>query len=183
MAVFFLIFYIASLFIAVAAMLAACISDFRTMTIPNRWSVVIALAFFPAFGAASLLGLDVFEGFFRHLIAVGIMFVITFVMFFAGVWGAGDSKLASALSLWLGLKGLAVFLLVMALSGLVVVVAGEIMRRWPGARLAASPEGSWPQRLKAGQAVLPYGIAIAAGGAAAFADLGYFNFFQIMGPG
>lgn len=173
--------YGASLLTALGGLLWACKTDFMTMTIPNGLCVAIALAFFPAWGAASALGLDIFEGFSRHLLAVAIMLLITFVMFSVRIWGAGDSKLASAIALWIGVKGLSVFLLVMALSGLMLVIISVFLRFFPASRIPAPDAGSWPQRLKAGQKVLPYGIAIAAGGWAAFADLGYFSFFQIIG--
>ncbi len=181
MTVLFQALYAGAVLVAVAAMLASCASDFRTMTIPNRYPVTIALAFVVAFGASLGLEQSPFAAFYMHSMALGLMLGLTFIMFAVKVWGAGDSKLASALSLWFGLQGFSVFLLVMALGGLALIAVGAVIRRLPDGPLWLSGPGSWPQRLKSGDRVLPYGIAIAAGGLAAFAERGYFGFFQIAG--
>lgn len=134
---------------------------------------MLAVLFIPAFlsGAG-----DGFLSWKVHLAAAGFMLVATFFMFVLKAWGAGDSKLATAIALWIGLKGLATFLTVMALSGLGLVAISFAIRFRPW-KLGIFPEHSWIARLQAGEKNLPYGIAIALGGLAAFAERGYFNAF------
>ena len=82
-------------------------------------------------------------------------------MFIAGLVGAGDSKFAAALGLWVGMKDLPLFLVVMAVSGGVFSLLTILARRFMKDNL---PEHGWLKRLKAGESVMPYGIPIAFGG-------------------
>lgn len=172
--------YCGSVLAALAAMVAAGVSDFRTMTIPNRYPVAILGAFFVAFPASAALmrGESPFDPLAAHIMALGLVLAVTFAMFGLRVWGAGDSKLASAIAVWLGLKGLVVFFMVMAVAGMALVALGKVLqysRRFP-----ADPAGLWPSRLRAGQRVLPYGIAIACGGVAALAEGGIFDVLALL---
>lgn len=165
--------YGAGLLGAVAGLAWACKTDFMTMTIPNRVTLVIAGAFVPAYLGAHLTGLPVFQGPLVHLAALGLMLGLTFVMFMLRVWGAGDSKLASAVALWIGLKGFMVFMLGMAIAGLVLIAVVYGIRALP--LHGRFPAGSWPARLYDGEKNLPYGIAIVAGAMIAMTAQGCFG--------
>lgn len=171
-------FYAAALAGAVFVLLHAAWTDFKTMTIPNLHTVTLGVLFFPACGAAYFLGWDVFQGWQAHLIGLGVMLGVTFVMFLMGVWGAGDSKLASAIALWIGIEGFFVFLLGMAIMGLVLSLA-VYGRRWIPPGWNAGPE-SWVGHLRKDEKVLPYGIALVVGGLMAFQHLGYFDLLSLI---
>lgn len=165
--------YGAGLLGALAGLLWACKTDFMTMTIPNRVTLVIGAAFVPAYLGAHLAGLPVFQGPVAHLAALVLMLGLTFVMFMLRVWGAGDSKLASAVALWIGLQGFMMFMLSMAIAGLVLIAVVYGIRKLP--LHDRFPVGSWPARLYAGEKNLPYGIAIVAGAVAAMTVQGCFG--------
>lgn len=163
---------------ALAVLLRACISDFRTMTIPNTLPLALAAAFVIAYcaslGMSYAGGVGVFAPVKVHALAFIALFAVTFLMFVLRIWGAGDSKLATAVGLWLGIKGIMPFLLVMSVVGVVLVLVSWAIRRTAFSVAALGPE-SWLVRSRDGQGVIPYGIAIAAGAVAAFFELGYFN--------
>lgn len=167
-----LILFLSCVCVAIGTGLLAGFSDFRGMTIPNQYSLVVMGAFLCAFGAFALTGREgIFLPIGSHLLSAGIVFGVTLWMFAAGMIGAGDSKLGTAFALWTGLQGLPVYLFFMAVSGGVLGVATLILRRrrlWPGA-----PEGSWIGRAQRGESVVPYGIAIVLGAILAFWFRGY----------
>ncbi len=155
--------------------IASAISDFRSMTIPNLYAGLIVLAFVPAYLADAMTGngMEFFALWKNHLLAGGIMFVITFLLFMAKVIGAGDSKLCSAFALWVGVSGLASYLFYMAILGALLGIATKLLQ---GRQLApAAKEGSWIAKSQAGGNGVPYGIAICFGAIVAFYVLGYFS--------
>ena len=163
------------MFVAIGFSLASAISDFRSMTIPNIYAGGIVLAFILAF-AADLFsgeGMEFFYSWQSHLIAAAAVFCLTFILFTARVIGAGDSKLCSAIALWVGLPGLASFLFYMAIAGALLGLATKLMN---SKRLVAAPkEGGWIAQSQAGGLGVPYGIAICVGAIVAFYQLGYFS--------
>ena len=161
---------------ALGALLAACVTDFRTMTIPNTLSIILAGAFFVAYGASFVMGPEVtpFAEPWVHILAFIVMLFLTFLMFAFGVWGAGDSKLAAAIALWIGLKGILPFFVVMSLAGLGLILLNLVFARTRFAIPGCGPQ-SWPEKARRGERVLPYGIAIVAGALITFAVLGYFQ--------
>jgi len=176
--IFFTVLYGLAILAALIILLRACISDFRTMTIPNILPLGLAIAFVLAYGASLGMahsgGEAMFEPLRSHALAFAILFAVTFVMFALRVWGAGDSKLAAAVGLWVGIKGIMPFLMVMSLAGVGLVLVSWIIRRSQFGLTQFGPE-SWPMRVRDGAGIIPYGIAIAAGAAAAFFARGYFN--------
>lgn len=141
----------ASVFFA-ATLGAAAVEDIRHLRIPNRLVLGLALGA-PAFhlsvgstpgavAAAALVGLAI--------LSVGLL------LFARGLVGGGDVKLAAATALWLGPAGSAGFLGYMAISGALIALALLALR-------ARRPE-------EAARGAMPYGVAIAAGGLAAFAE-------------
>lgn len=150
-------------------------TDFRGYRIPNLVSVVIAASFVVAYGVTWMTGQNeiVFMSIKSHLGAALIVLFVTFAMFAFKIFGAGDSKMAAAVSLWLGFPGLAPFLFYMTLIGGVLAATSLILRRYkPFKNLPAC----WPQKAQEGSSDIPYGIAIAGGALIAFFFLGYFDF-------
>ena len=163
------------LLVAIGFGLASAISDFKSMTIPNLYALCVVLAFVPAYLADAMTGngLEFFASWKNHVAAAVAMFALTFLMFIAKVIGAGDSKLCAAFALWVGLTGLAPYLFYMAVLGAVLGAATKIMGR--KAFFVSPKEGSWIARSQAGEAGVPYGIAICFGAVIAFYLLGYFS--------
>lgn len=178
MTVFLFAVYGLSVLVAVGALLWACRTDFMTMTIPNSISIVMALAFIPAWGAATFLGLGVVDGIMSHLAALGIVFVVTFIMFAGRVWGAGDSKLITAASLWVGLQDVVGFLFIVAVIGFVLALTFYTIRFVP--TKIVFPAQSWPDRVRSGERVIPYGIAIALGALVVMAGRGYVDLLSLI---
>lgn len=174
-----LIFFLTSILGVLGLAAMAAYSDLRAMVIDNAYSLIIAGAFVLCYGVLFLSGkADILAPLWSHLIAGLLMFIVTFILFAVGMLGGGDSKIASALALWLGLKGLPIFLLIMTLIGGVLGVIALILARHP---LLKNPqEGSWIARAQAGESKVPYGIAIFGGVLAAFIQLGYLEFSSLI---
>lgn len=164
-----------SVLVALGFGIAAAVSDFRSMTIPNLYAGLIVIAFIPAYLADAFTGagLEFFVSWKSHLIAAAIVFVITFILFTVRIIGAGDSKLCSAFALWTGVTGLAPLLFYMAMLGAVLGLVTKLMN---SKKLVAEPKaGSWIAKSQAGETGVPYGIAICFGAIVAFYQLGYFS--------
>lgn len=151
-------------------------SDYKGFKIPNMVSLVIVGAFVMVFGVLTLTGQrDVFfRPFGVHVGAGFLVLIVTGAMFALKQLGAGDSKFATAIALWVGLQGLAPFLFYMALSGGVVAAISLCLRKWKPVKEPA--EGSWVDMAQKGSGSVPYGIAIAVGAFVAFIFQGYFSF-------
>src|SRR5262249_33515698 len=81
-----------------AAMAFAASSDLISMTISNRLSLGLALAFFVV---ALVIGMPMMEmG--KHVLAALLVLLVTFGFFARGWIGGGDAKLAAATALWFG---------------------------------------------------------------------------------
>jgi prepilin peptidase CpaA len=142
--------------------LFSCMSDVRSLRIPNLYALAILVCFVPAW----LTSPAAFGPLWYHVTAMGIMFVLTYIMFCQGMMGGGDSKLGTALGLWVGLKGLLPFVFYMALMG---GVLGLLTVGLQKKKLFINPKpGSWIEQAQAGQNAVPYGIAISFGSWAAF---------------
>ncbi len=147
--------------IAYAAVLCyGCISDIRRLQIPNAVSLAITALFF-----LNYLLLAHPANLMPHLAAGIAAFIAAFALYAAGVMGAGDVKLISALMLWGGVSGGMAFLVVMSLAGGLfaglLLVLRKILLIWPAAsRYVPS------RRLKnwAVRGIFPYGIAICIAG-------------------
>lgn len=170
MLVFIVIFCV---IVALGFGLASAWSDFRGLVISNAYSIGVILAFVPAFLAVFFLAPDAayFASWKSHLLSAAIMFAVTFVLFTTNMIGAGDSKLATAYALWLGVLGLPSFLFYMTVTGGLLGLVTLALRRWKP--FTAPPEGGWIARAQAGSSEVPYGIAIVAGAVVAFVQSGY----------
>lgn len=142
-------------------MVAASVSDYRSMRIGNGLSIAAIVLFV----VAIIFSPSAFAGWGTHLVAGVAVLVVTYAMFAVGMIGGGDAKFAAALSLWVGLKGLMAFMFYMALAGGVLGILTLLLRRYKP--FTAPREGSWVAVAQAGGNAVPYGIAISIGAVAA----------------
>ena len=145
-----------------AMMAFAASSDFLTLTISNRVSLIlvggfVALAVIGGVSAADVLS---------HLAAGCVVLVAAFSLFARGIVGGGDAKLAAATALWLGFDHLLPYLLYASLLG------GALSVGLIWFRMAPLPDWltrhDWAQRLHGKDAGVPYGIALAAAALAVY---------------
>jgi len=141
----------------------ASVKDLVSYTIPNWVSLALALAFAPA---ALLCGVGAMP--MLETVGLGLAMLIAGMVMFALKWmGGGDAKLMAATSLWLGLPGLAPFLIFTALAGGALAL-GLLALRSAWVRPLAATGPAWIERLARPGAAAPYGVAIAVGALAAF---------------
>ncbi|MGN7807326.1 A24 family peptidase [Ensifer sp. 22521] len=140
----------------------AAFSDLLTMTIPNRVSVILLGSFLVV---APLAGLD-FTEIARHMAAALVVFAVCFGLFAANVMGGGDAKLLTASAIWFGFTpSLTAFLLYVSIFGGLLTLAILMLRRHENTILASGIPV--PQLLLTAKKI-PYGVAIALGGFAAY---------------
>ncbi|MFT3997201.1 MAG: prepilin peptidase [Asticcacaulis sp.] len=136
----------------------AAFSDLKSMTIPNRLSIVLALGFFPA---AILLGLSPML-MLQHA-GIGLIgLVIGFTLFAFRFLGGGDAKLIAATAIWLPWNGAVAFVIYTALLGGAFTILLLIARQALQIYTPTMPQ--WLQTLLKPKGDLPYGVAICAGG-------------------
>jgi prepilin peptidase CpaA len=153
--------------------IVAALTDLTSFTIPNRISALLLLGFLPA---ALALG--------RPWVEIGMdaaVFVAALMagmaMFAVGWIGGGDAKLLAAVSLWLGLGAMPVFLIVTALAGgALAVLLMNARASWVQPYLDGAP--GWLARLATPGADVPYGVAIATGALVAFPQCGLVQAFH-----
>jgi prepilin peptidase CpaA len=150
-----------------ASLLWAAKTDIESMTIANRLTLGLAVAFLPT---ALLLGLTP-EQWGVHLGLGFAGLVAGMVLFALRVMGGGDAKLIAATTLWLGVDGTLAFLIYTALAGGVLTLTLMWARR-NLTQFAPSLPGPLSRHLEA-KGDIPYGVAICAGGllAISHADL------------
>jgi len=161
------ILQIALLTVFPALMIMAGLTDVTSFTIPNRISVILALAFVPV---ALILGRPMNE--IGMDAGVGLLALLAGMGMFAAGWiGGGDAKLFAVAGLWLGWPASINFLMVTALAGggLAVVLLNA---RSSVVRAHLSGVPTWLDRLTTPGADVPYGVAIAIGALTAFPQCG-----------
>ncbi len=135
--------------------------DLRTRRLPTTGVAVVAVLF-PA--DAILLGMPVAEmGI--HLAIALLILLVGIALFAARMLGGGDVKLAAAIFLWVGMAGFMPALTLVSVVGTVVGFISLATRR-----LSPDTETHGVRRLLAlfsGVRGVPYGIALAIGGATA----------------
>lgn len=135
----------------------AAASDWRSLTIPNRYSLAM-VALFPSY-AIAIGGVD----WLAHLAVAGAVFGFGFLLFALRLCGGGDVKLFAAAALWAGPSLIIPLVFFTAVSGgfmaLVLWAHHRVQRAGIPANLlfARSDEGFTKQPM-------PYAVAIAAGG-------------------
>lgn len=143
-----------------ATLIVAMAWDVARLEIPDAASLVL-LAGFAVGAAASGTAWDVVAS---HVAAGLAVFAAGAALFYLGVWGGGDAKLAGAMALWLGWGGLAPWLLVVALAGGAVSLAILALRRSPAPASAGISGPPWLRRLRDPSEGVPYGLALGIGG-------------------
>ncbi len=142
--------------------------DLLTMQIPNRFPAALAIAFL-ALALLTSLPLPTIG---INLLAGMAVLAATFALFAFGFLGGGDAKLASAITLWLGLEQALPFLVLTALFGGALSLAVLAFRAvpLPGFLLG------WPPALRLHEkgAGVPYGVALAAAALVVFPDTPWF---------
>ena len=134
----------------------AASSDFLTMTIANRVSLILVggfvlLAMLTGMSAAEML---------THAGAAAAVLVVAFIFFCRSWIGGGDAKLAATTVLWLGFGHLADYLLYASILGGALTLLLIKFRAMPMPQLLAGRE--WAERLHRPDGGVPYGIALAA---------------------
>ncbi len=132
-------------------------SDFSRMILPNKAVVAIAALFVLAY----LFWPDAFSSLGSHLAAGAVILAVTYGMFAFNMLGAGDAKYAAVLGLWVGLKGLMIYMFFMGLVGGILGVAALVLKKYKPVSAPAS--GSWIEIAQSGKSAVPYGIAITIG--------------------
>ena len=141
-----------------AAMAFAGVMDLLTMTIPNRISIGLIIAFVAAAIAAPLGWPEIAS----HVGAGALMLVVGIGMFSLGWLGGGDAKLMAAAALWFGFEGLIQYLVLVSFAGGALALAIFIYRGLTPPLWLCRQD--WAMRLHAKAGGIPYGIALAAGG-------------------
>jgi len=140
-------------------LLAAGLGDLKTYRIPNGYSLAL-LALYPLFvlsapqPVAPLTSLGLTAG----------VFALAFTFYTLRAMGAGDVKLLSATALFAGPTLMAEFLVITALSGGVIAMLMLNRQARAGLAVAFDRIGSVTLRDALLTDVIPYGVAIAAGG-------------------
>lgn len=167
-----LIVFLMCMFVTLAVSVMAGVSDFKTLKIPNIYSVYVIAAFFIAFTVLYIGGNDqAFDNLHMHLLSMAVTFLVTFILFALKLIGAGDSKFATACAIWVSLKYMPIYLFFMTLFGSVLgFVALYLKNKKP---FKSPAEGSWIEQVQSGASKVPYGIAIAFGLAVSFMHTGY----------
>ena len=136
----------------------AAFSDLFTMTISNRVSLALLLAF----PILALLGGVPWETIGWHASCAAAVLVVTFTLFACGWIGGGDAKLAAATALWLGWEHMLDYGFIASVLGGALTLFFVQMRKWPlPPQLLAR---DWIARLYSSANGVPYGIALAAAG-------------------
>ncbi len=139
----------------------AAVTDFLTMTIANRVSVILIVAYlvlapFIGLGLATI-GMD--------LAGAAIVFALGFGCFAMGWMGGGDVKFATAIALWLGWQHLLEFAVLFSVFGGLLTILTVLVSRWteplPILRVGFLADF---QRHR----TVPYGIALAAAALAVY---------------
>ncbi|MGE3064049.1 MAG: prepilin peptidase [Hyphomicrobiaceae bacterium] len=131
--------------------------DLFTMTIPNRVSLALVVAFLVL---APLSGFGM-EEMASHFLAGLLVLTVGIVMFALGWFGGGDAKLLAAVALWVGFDSLFAYILYVAVAGGVLVELFLLFRNMPLPRAVIGE--NWAHRLHKRDGGIPYGIALAAG--------------------
>ncbi len=171
---FLLIIFLICVFITLSIGVLAGLSDIRSMTIPNSYSLYVMGAFAVASVSLSIAGQGGVTGsLWSHLLSAGITFLVTFILFSMRVIGAGDSKFGTACALWIGVQYLPIYLFFMTLvGGFLGAAALVIKKRKP---FKSPVQGGWVDQVQGGADKVPYGVAICFGMLIAFIYAGYFS--------
>lgn len=148
--------FLICLLVALFLTIFAALTDIRSLKIPN-WISVSILALYPIAVLTSPSDID----WLYSLLVGGVALVVGFGLFAAGLFGGGDVKLITALSVWAGVKVVLPFLFLVAISGGVLVVV-MLIYRYIRKTMFVTDTAHSEAVLKA-KIPVPYGVAIALG--------------------
>lgn len=127
--------------------LTGAIYDIRTRRIPNWLNAAFVVT-----GLVLILVLVDWQTALSGLAHFAIALIVSMAIFAMKMWGGGDAKFYAAMAAWFPLAaGIGLFVSI-ALAGLIVALIWLAMAKFRG------------QKLKRGDKVMPYGVAIALGG-------------------
>lgn len=138
-----------------AAMAFAGSMDLFTMTIPNKVSLALIVAFAIV---AAVIGMP-WQLVVSHILAGLLFLAVGILMFSRGLLGGGDAKLLAAAALWFGFEHMLLFLYLVSLMGGVLAISILFYRKsLPPMWLLKQ---DWALRLHESKGGIPYGVAIA----------------------
>lgn len=177
LSMFVLFIYLICVFVTLGVCMLASLSDVRSFTIPNSYSLYMIGLFFVTYGALEFFAPEmrdvIFGSFLSHLYAFLVFFVVTFIFFSLNFLGAGDSKFGAACAFWFGLKYLPIYLFFMTFFGGVLGIVTLYLRHKKPFKSPSA--GGWLARAQEGASQVPYGVAIALGVAVTFVYAGYLS--------
>ena len=144
---------------------AAC-SDIARLAIPNWVSIALAASFVVAALAAGVPLMQVGA----HLLFGAIILAAGFFLFQANIIGGGDAKLLAGAAVWTGFSAFTPFIFWTATTGGLLALAVIAARRFIK---QAETNPAFVKRLLGDQNVVPYGVAIMAGGLMALPALSF----------
>ena len=137
--------------------IAAAVSDFFTMKIPNWLNLFIAVLMLPM---AFIFGMPG-ETVLWSLAAGVLMLAAGFGLFAVNAIGGGDAKLFAAASLWIGWNSLLPFAMYTAFAGGVLAI---VMKMWQFVQIEHEVKDvAWLKQVIRADLDLPYAVAIATG--------------------
>ncbi|GAW41901.1 Type IV leader peptidase family protein [Brevundimonas sp. SH203] len=143
------------------------LNDLTTMKIPNWISLALVGAFLPAALLVGAAPMDI-----AVHVGVGLAALIVGMGMFALNWiGGGDAKLLAASCLWMGLSGVAPFLLWTGIAGGAFCLFLMTARQY-FPMVAPSVSQGWVVNLMQPKGDIPYGVAIAIGALMALPESG-----------
>lgn len=154
------------------AMALAALNDVTTLRIPNNIPLAMVVGFlFCVSITTPPLGVIA-----SHVAVGATLFAVCFVMFALGWIGGGDGKLIAAGGLWFSWGGATIsYLYCIALAGGAMCIVIFLFRKFPIPVTLHRVE--WLDRLHQPKAGVPYGVAIACGGLAAYPQSGFYSGF------
>lgn len=161
----------ALLFVFPVAMILAALSDLKSLTIPNRISLVLLAAFAIL---APVAGMPL-EQIGMHVAAFALVLSVGIAFFAFGWFGGGDAKLLAAGALWVGFDQLLPFIFYTTAFGGVLILAIVLYRQLVPAESVAARGVEWATRLHKHDGGVPYGIAIASSALTVFPATALFS--------
>jgi len=150
-----------------ALVIVGGLHDLITMKIPNWISLALIAAFFPVALLVGAAPIDI-----AIHVGIGVAALIVGMGMFAAGWiGGGDAKLLAASCLWMGISGMAPFLVWTGITGGLFCLF-LIMARQYFPMVASSVSQNWVITLMQPKGDIPYGVAIAAGALLALPESG-----------
>jgi prepilin peptidase CpaA len=134
---------------AIACLILAAYSDFRSFRIPNIYPGLLLVLFLLFQALTGFSSVD-----WSHLLHFVLALGFGMLLFARNWLGGGDAKLYAAAALWFPFKDAPLLLAAITLSGLLVVIA-----YWIARKARRSPEA----KAAAKDRRIPYGLAISAG--------------------